>query len=176
MEAKLAYVDSLLSLERRVCRVYQGWAANENLSAGLRSFFKVMADEEKQHLAILEHSAGLLNFAAAPPPDAAAQIAAIEAHVSMAERAKDKPDVGVEEALGHALALESSELNQLDDAWLRGFNPDLGKLRQAWTPAHQEHIQRLCRAVDEFTANDNLRREAAELLSLYEDRFTAQKA
>ena len=65
MEAKLAYVDSLLSLERRVCRVYQGWAANGNLSAGLRSFFKVMAEEEKQHLAILEHSASLLNFAAA---------------------------------------------------------------------------------------------------------------
>lgn len=68
MQAKLTFVDRLLALERRVCRVYENWAANQSFSRDLRSFFSAMAEEEEQHIVILERSASLLNFAPVPPP------------------------------------------------------------------------------------------------------------
>ncbi len=168
MQAKHTFVDRLIAIERRVCRVYQKWTANDTFSADLRSFFRAMAEEEKQHLAILERSAGLLNLAAAPPHSATAQMEKVEAQISMAERVGDKPDSAADEVLGHSLALESSELNQLDNAWLKGFQPDLANLQQAWLPAHEEHIRRLSDAICRFTANENLHKEAAALLSEYE--------
>lgn len=170
MEAKLTFIDRLLTLERRVCRVYQRWAANQTFSADLRSFFSAMAEEEEQHRAILERSASLLNFAAVPPQTSDAQMEKIEAEISTAERAGEKPGLTADEALGHALALESSELNRFDDAWLRGFHPDLGTLTQAVMPEFELHIRRLSDAVSRFTANENLHKEAAALLSEYERR------
>ncbi|MGB7951298.1 MAG: hypothetical protein WCH75_26750 [Candidatus Binatia bacterium] len=168
MEAKLALVDRLLKLERRACRVYQNWAANKALSADLRSFCRDMAEEEKQHLVILERSAGLLNFVAAAPQTATPQMEKIEAIISTAERASEKTEITADEALGHALAMESSELNQLEDAWLGGFRPDFATLTQSVMPAHEEHIRHLSNAIGRFTANENLHREAAALLSEYE--------
>ncbi len=174
METKLAFVDRLLMLERRVCRIYRNWAANERFPADLRSFWGDMAEDEKQHITTLERSAGLLNFAVAPLDTSTAQIEKIEAKISSPEGVSDEPELSVDQALSHAIALEGSELNQLDNSWLEGFHPDLGKLLQAWTPAHEEHIRRLSDAVYRFARNENLHKEASALLSEYERQQTTQ--
>ena len=53
-----------------------------------------------------------------------APIEKIEATIAAAERASETLELSADDALRHALTLESSELNQLDDAWLREFHPD----------------------------------------------------
>jgi len=176
MEAKHAFVDRLLALERRVYRIYEKWAANESFSDDMRSLWRDMADDEKQHFAILEQSAGLLNFAASAPPIAAEQREKISAAIATAERASDNPKPAIEEVFGHALALESSELNQLDDAWLKGFQSSAASLTQDWTPAHDQHIRRLADAVRRFTVSEALHRDAAALLSQYEREKRSQPA
>ena len=173
MDARLDLVDRLLTLERRVCRIYQKWAGNETFSSDLRTFWREMAEDEEGHLAILERSAGLLNFAAAPPETSTAQIQQVEAKLSTAEHVSGKSELTIEEALGHALTLESSELNGLDEAWLRGFHPDLATLTRAGMPKHEEHIRRLCEAIDKFTADDNLRKGAAALVAQYQRQEAA---
>jgi rubrerythrin len=168
MDAKLAFVDRLLKLERRVCRVYQRWAANQSFSADLRSLFREMAEEEKHHLNILESSASLLNFAAVPPQISGAQMVKIDATIAAAEQASEKPELTADEALGHALALEGSELNHIGDAWMGGFQPDLDALTRAGRPAYERHIRRLSDAVGRFTNDENLRKQAAALWSEYQ--------
>ncbi|HEX5607977.1 MAG TPA: hypothetical protein VFY96_15740 [Candidatus Binatia bacterium] len=168
MDPKLLFVDRLLQLERRIGRIYQKWAAHENFPADLRSFCKAMADDEQQHLTILERSAGLLNFASTPPASAATRLKNVETAIAEAERFSDRPDLEIDGLLSRALALESSELNQLDDTWLASFQPDLGKLTQGWAHAHEEHLHRLYDATSRFTANENLYKQAAALLSRYE--------
>ena len=165
MEARLAFIDHLLGLERRVCRIYEKWAANESFSDDVRSFWREMADDEKRHLAILEQSAGLLNFAASAPPTSAGQREKIDREISTAERVSDNSEQPIEEVFGQALALERSELNQLDDAWVRGFAPELANLMEAWTPAHDEHIRRLADAVRRFTVSESLHEAAAAFVS-----------
>jgi hypothetical protein len=167
VEAKLAFIDRLLSFERRVRRVYRRWAANQSFPADLRSFFGDMAEEETRHLAILERSAGLLNFAAMPLQTATAELTKIEAAIAAAERASENPDLTPEEALGHALALESSELNQIGAAWLSRFQPGFNALTQGGELAFEQHIRRLSDAIGRFTANENLHKQAAKLLSAY---------
>ena len=165
MEAKLDFIDRLLKLERRVYRIYEKWSANDIFSTDLRAFWRDMANDEMDHIAILERSAGQLNFATPPPPLTAEQVAAIEKVISTAEQAGKKPEITAEEALGHALSLESSELNDVDDAWVQGFKPDVGNLTQAWIPAQREHFQRLFDAICKFSGNGNLHKEAGALLS-----------
>ena len=176
MEVKLAFIDHLLGLERRVCRIYEKWAANESFSDDIRSFWREMADDEKRHLAILEQSAGLLNFAASAPPTSSGQRERITREISTAERASDNPERPIEEVFGQAIALESSELNQLDDAWVRGFPPELGNLMEAWTPAHDQHIRRLAAAVRRFTISESLHEAAAALLSQHGRKKRAYSA
>ena len=160
---KLAFIERLLNLERRVCHIYQNLAANESFAAEARGFWRDMAEDEKQHQLILERSAGLLNFAAAPEmPEA--RIQEIEATVKAAEYACRRPEVTSDEALRHALALESSELNQLDDAWLSGFHPKLTSLSNALVPAHDIHLRRLADAVARFTTDESLHSQAKALL------------
>lgn len=173
MDAKLTFVDRLLTFERRVCRIYESWAAHSVFSSEVRSFFNDMAQEEKQHLAILERSAALLNFAPAPPLTSSSQLEKIEATIATAEQVSDT--LTLDEALAHALALESSELNLLDDAWLRGFHPDLEKITQAKTPVYGDHIRRLSDAARRFTANQSLQKKAAALLSAYVQQRTDRK-
>lgn len=176
MEAKHAFIDHLLGLERRVCRIYEKWAGDESFSDDMRSFWREMADDEKRHLAILEQSAGLLNFAGSAPPTSTEQRERITREISTAERASDNPERSIEEVFGQALALESSELNQLDDAWVRGFPPKLANLMEAWTPAHDEHIRRLADAVRRFTRSESLHEAAAALLSRHERETRACSA
>jgi hypothetical protein len=164
MDVKLAFIGGLLDLERRVCRIYERWADNKYFSEELRSFWKEMVCEEKQHLAILERSAGLLNFAAAPRASAE-HMERVAKEVSAVERASQDPEPAIDAVLGHALALESCELNELDDAWLRGFQPDPGNLTETWGPAQERHIRRLVDAVRRFATDDDLRKEAAALLA-----------
>ena len=165
MEAKLAFVDCLLKLERRVYRIYEAWADNENFSTELRAFWRDMADDEKEHITILEHSAGLLNFATVPRSASGAQMARIEKAISRAEHATH--EMTVDGALSYALALENSEINGVDDAWLRSFKPDLANLTKAWVPAHEQHLRRLSDAIRKFSRKENLHKQAAVLLSAY---------
>ena len=162
---KFAFIERLLNLERRVCHIYQTLAGNESFAAEARAFWRDMAEDEKQHHIILERSAGLLNFAAEPPDLSQAQIQQLQATLEAAEYACGRPEVTSDEALRHALALESSELNQLDDKWLSGFHPKLTSLSNALLPAHDIHLRRLADAVAKFSADETLHRQARALLS-----------
>jgi hypothetical protein len=161
---KFVFIERLLNLERRVCHIYQNLAANESFAAEIRGFWRDMAEDEKQHQLILDRSAGLLNFAAEPPDMPEARIQEIEATVKAAEYACRRPEVTSDEALRHALALESSELNQLDDAWLSSFHPKLTSLSNAMVPAHDIHLQRLADAVARFSTDETLHSQARALL------------
>lgn len=173
MDAKRRYVDRLIDFERRAYRIYARWAANENLPHDVRELWRAMAEEEKQHLAILERSAGLLNFAAAPPPESPQKLENIAAQIETVERMMIEPETALDTLLDYALALETSELNQLGDTWLKSFQPDIANLTPLWIPAYEHHIQRLASAVHRYSTDENLHKKAAALSSQLEGQKDA---
>jgi glutamate dehydrogenase/leucine dehydrogenase len=69
----------------------------------------------------------------------------------------------VDEALRHALLLESSELNGLDAAWFAGFRPTLRSLLELMIPEEEAHVRRLADAIRQFSADPTLQQQAETL-------------
>ncbi|MEW6297727.1 MAG: hypothetical protein AB1671_08305 [Thermodesulfobacteriota bacterium] len=163
-------IDRLINYERRVLQVYRALSEREDMPPPARSFWHKMAEDECHHLAVIEHSSGLLNFMASPPVASETVFAAIEATITEAEAAVQQPALSIDHALAYALLLEGSELNSLQHAWLRGFRPPLETLMHAQLPEEEAHLQRLVNAVHTFSTDPALRQQATALWATYQQQ------
>jgi hypothetical protein len=156
-------LEQLIEFERRVWRVYSSWSARDDFSAELRFFWNCMAEDECHHLAILERSLGLLDMVKTPPAVAAETLTTISATVAAAEAVAQQGSLTGDEALRHALAIEGSELNNLDAAWFQGFRSGVTSLLKAMMPEEEIHLRRLVEAIHRFTTDEALQNQAAAL-------------
>ena len=156
-------LEQLTRFEQRVQHLYETFGNRTGWPAEVCFFWNSMAADERHHWAILERSAGLLDLIESPPQVSETLLAAIDGKITAAETVARKPDLSNDEALQHALILEGSEINSLDEAWFQGFHSSLGSLLQAMTPDEDVHIHRLVNAVHAFSSNKALQEQAATL-------------
>jgi hypothetical protein len=161
-------LDRLADFERRVRRVYLTLGDRPDLPSNVRAFWNCMAEDERDHAAILERSTALLEVRESPPETSENALAILEAKVVAAEAAVRQSDLRRDEAFRLTLMLEDAELNSLDEAWFQGFRPTRGSLLQAMLPEEEVHIRRVVDAVQAFSTDEVLQRQAAALWSTYE--------
>lgn len=165
-------LERLADLERRVRHVYLSLGDHAAFSAEVRFFWNCMAEDERHHLAILERSAGLLDLMPSPPQVSEERLKRIEEIVTAAETAIRQPEIRSDDAFRHALNLEGSELNSLDEAWFQGFRPTLRLLLQAMTPEEEIHVRRLVEAIHTFSTDKALHEQAAMLWTTYQQQHS----
>lgn len=163
-------IDRLLTFERRIRRVYQTLSERSVFPAEVRAFWQEMADEENQHRAFLEQTAGLLNFIQSPPSMPEATLNRIDETIAEAEATVQRSDLNLDDALRHALILEGSELRQLDNSWLEGFHPSMTSLRHAKMPHEAAHLRRLYEAVHAFSTDTTLHKQAKAMWSTFQEQ------
>lgn len=160
--------ERLIDFERRVRRLYLQWGNTADFSAELRFFWNCMAEDEQHHIAILERSVGLLDMMKSPPQISDDSLSAVEEKIAAAEAAARQATLSGDEALRHALILEGSELNRLDETWFRAFRPTLTTLLQAMMPEEEVHLRRLVEVVHELSSDEALQDQATALWSSYQ--------
>ncbi|MGE0683558.1 MAG: hypothetical protein AB7P69_22000 [Candidatus Binatia bacterium] len=160
--------DRLIDFERRVRQLYQRWGNQKGSPAEICFFWNCMAEDERHHIAILERSTGLLDLMELPPQITEEALTAIQEKIKAAETAAQQETLSNDEALHHALILEGSELNRMDEAWFRAFRPTMTTLLQAMMPEEEVHLRRLVEAVHTFSTDDALQEQATELWSTYQ--------
>jgi rubrerythrin len=161
-------IDWLIKCERRVLHIYRALSERQEMPPAVRSFWQEMTEDERTHLAVLEHSAGLLNFVESPPLPPATIFADLRAALEEAEAVVQRPGLSLDEAFAAALRLEESELNSLRQAWLQGFRPPLETLLHVQLPEEEAHLQRLIDAVHTLSADHALHQQATALRDTYQ--------
>ncbi|HEV8715936.1 MAG TPA: hypothetical protein VGX03_24300 [Candidatus Binatia bacterium] len=161
-------LDRLADFEHRVSRVYLTLSGRSDFPPHVRAFWNRMAEDERDHAGILERSSALLAVRDSPPETSENALAILEAKVGAAEAAVRQSDLRRDEAFRLTLMLEDAELNSLDETWFQGFRPTRGSLLQAMLPEEELHIRRVVDAVQAFSTDEVLQRQAAALWSTYE--------
>jgi hypothetical protein len=92
----------------------------------------------------------------------------IEHQLAAAEAVLGQIDISVDEALRHAVLLESSELNRLSDAWFCSFPPALRTLLTALMPEDNVHLRHLLEAVHACSSDKALQEQAIALWVKYQ--------
>jgi hypothetical protein len=160
--------ERLIDFERRVRHLYQRWGDQKGFPAEMCFFWNCMAEDERHHIAILERSAGLLDLMELPPHITEEDLTTIQEKIKAAEMAAQQEPLSSDDALRHALILEGSELNRMDEAWFRAFRPTMTTLLQAMMPEEEVHLRRLVEAVHTFSTDDALQEQATELWRIYQ--------
>jgi rubrerythrin len=161
-------LDRLADFEHRVSRVYLTLSARRDFPPPVRAFWTRMAEDERDHAALLERFPALLEVRDSPPETSENALAILQAKLVAAEAAVRQSDLHSDEAFRLMLMLEDAQLNSLDETWFQGFRPTRGSLLQALLPEEEGHIRRVVDAVQAFSTDDALQREAAALWSTYE--------
>ena len=156
-------LEQLLAWERRVRQLYTLLSQQHQFPADLRAVWKALADDETGHIVALERSAHLFSVMDAPPEIPDPTLAAVEATIVAAETAVQQPSLTSDEAFRHALSIEGSEFNRIDEAWFHGFRSTTSLLLHTQLPDDQQHIRRLIDAVHQFSS-DNLLAAQADTL------------
>ena len=163
-------IDRLLRFERRIRRIYLTLSDRSEFPAKVRAFWKNLAEEENQHRAFLEQTAGLLNFMASPPAIPEAALTSMDEKIAAVEAAVQQSDLSIDDALRQALILEDAELRQLDNNWLKGFHPSAGALLHARMPREETHLRRLYEAISAFSTDKALHKQAEAMWSTYQQQ------
>jgi hypothetical protein len=161
-------LEQLLALEKRVRQVYVLLSQHPHLPADFRAVWQAMAEDETRHIVALERSAHLFSVMVSPPAISAQELSDVEVAISTAEATAQRPNLNSGEVFRQVLALEGSELNRIDEAWMHSFLPTTSLLLEALTPATQPHIRRLVEAVHRFSTDTTLHAEADALWALYD--------
>lgn len=161
-------LDRLVDFEHRVSRVYLTLSGRPDFPPHVRAFWNRMAEDERDHAALLERSPALLEVRESPPETSENALAILEAKVVAAEAAVRQSDLRRDEAFRLTLMLEDAGLNSLDETWFQGFRPTRDSLLQAMLPEEEVHIRRVVDAVQAFSTDEALQRQAAALWSTYE--------
>ncbi|MGE4092743.1 MAG: hypothetical protein AB7G75_18070 [Candidatus Binatia bacterium] len=157
------FLSRLLACERRVYRLYQRLRARADTSAPMRALWHALAEDERRHLVILQRSMGLVTLQDEPVEVAESVFQQIETTITAAEAAAEKSQLSGDEALQHAVHLEGSELNNLDETWLRSFPMDVRFVLRGLMPEEDLHIRRLVEAVHECSVDKALQEQATNL-------------
>lgn len=156
-------LERLVDLERRVYGIYCTLGDCTTFPAGVRFFWKCMAEDEHRHLAILHRSAQLLDLVESPPSVPEEILTEVEAKIAAAETALQSSDIPLDDAFRQALVLESSELNRLDEDWFHGFQPAIGEMLRLLAPGEDEHLRRLVEAVQASSHDKALHDQATQM-------------
>jgi hypothetical protein len=160
-------LEQLINLERRVRQVYRTLSDRPQCSSALRAFWQAMADDETHSIVTLERSAHVRDVMEHPPVIPDEVLAHVEAVMATAEAVVQHSSLTEDEALRQALHLEASELNRLEDAWLRGFRITTSLLLRALAPEMSSHIRRLVDAVHSSSTDPTLHAQADALWDTY---------
>src|SRR5262245_41658414 len=128
------FFHRLLDYERRVGSLYLALGNRATFSRELRVFWHRMAEDERRHVLVLQRSTTVQDLQESMPVGSDDLYHEIEQQLAAAEAVLGQIDIGVDEALRHAVLLESSELNRLSDAWFHSFPPALRTLLTALMP------------------------------------------
>jgi hypothetical protein len=156
-------LEQLLVWEQRVRQVYTLLSQQHQFPADLRAIWQALAADETHHIVALERSAHLLSVMDVPPEIPDPTLAAVEATIVAAETAVRQPSLTSDEAFRHALSIEGSEFNRIDEAWLHGFRSTTSLLLHTQLPDGQQHIRRLVDAVHQFSSDKMLSAQADTL-------------
>jgi hypothetical protein len=156
-------LEQLLVWEQRIRQVYILLGQQHQFPADLRAVWQALAEDETHHIVALERSAHLLSVMDVPPSVPRQVLAEIEATIAAAEAAVRQPSLTSDEAFDHALSIEGSEFNRIDEAWLHGFRSTTSLLLQTQLPDGQQHIRRLVDAVHQFSSDKSLAARADTL-------------
>ena len=156
-------LERLIDLERRVYRIYCTLGDCTTFQAGTRFFWKCMAEDEQRHLAVLQRSAQLLDLVESPPSVPEEILTDVDAKIEAAEIAVQSSGIPLDDAFRHALVLESSELNRLDEVWFHGFQPAIGEMLRVFAPSEDEHLRRLVEAVQASSHEKALHDQATQI-------------
>ena len=156
-------LERLIELERRVHRIYCALGDCPTFQAGVRFLWKCLAEDERRHLATLQRSEQLLNLAQAPPAIAEEVFIDVTAKLEAAEHAVQQSELTLDEAFQHALNLEGSELNRLDESWFGSFPPAVRDVLGLLAPTEDEHLRRLVEAVQTSSQDRGLHDQATQL-------------
>ena len=166
----------LIDLERRVRQVYRILSDHPQCSPALRSLWQALAEDEPHDIITLERSAYVCDVMEHPPETPDDVLARVETVVASTEAAVQNPSLTEDEALRQALLLEASELNRLEDAWLRGFRITTSLLLRALAPEVSSHISRLVDAVHSSSTDPTLHAQADALgVAYHKQRETASR-
>lgn len=161
-------LEQLLALEQRVRQIYVRFSQQPQFPDDLRAVWKALAEDETHHIVGLERSAHLFSVMDSPPSIPDQVVASVAAVITRAEAALQQPSLTSDAALHHALQIEGSELNHLDEAWLHGFRSTTNVLLQALAPETQQHVRRLIDAAHRFSTDPTLPTEADALWKQYD--------
>ncbi len=161
------WLDRLVDFERRVRQVYLALGDRLDFPVDVRFFWTYMAEDERDHAAILAYSQAVLAVTESPPETSENALAILQAKVLAAEAMVRRADLSSDEAFRLTLMLEDAELNSLDEVWFQGFRPTQGSLLQALLPAEEVHIRRVVDAVLAFSTDEVLQRQAAALWATF---------
>ena len=163
-------LERLIDLERRVYRIYCTLGDYTTFQAGTRFFWKCMAEDEQRHLAVLQRSTQLLDLVESAPSVPEEILTDVEAKIEAAEIAVQSSDIPLDDAFHHALVLESSELNRLDETWFQGFEPAVGEVLRLLAPGEDEHLRRLVEAVQASSDEKALHDQATQIWIAHHQR------
>lgn len=157
------FVRQLLQYERRVGQIYEACSTRPEMAPALRGLWRALAEDERQHAAVLERSAVLFGFSELMPEDCAVALTALEPLVAAAEAAVLQEALSPDEALRHALVLEGSELNLLYRTWVQSFAPAYEPFLPFMVPEDAGHLSRLVEAVQRYGMDPALREESRRM-------------
>lgn len=121
----------------------------------VRAFWRFMADDRSQCIALLEESEECLDLIESLPEVLDPVFVNVESQVATAEAALQRVDLSVEEALSYTVNIESCALNSLVHLWLHSFSQVAESLWLDLEHAHHERFRRLVEVVATFS-NDPL--------------------
>jgi hypothetical protein len=162
------FFQRLLDYERRVGSLYLALGNRATFSGELRAFWHRMAEDERHHVLVLQRSTTVQDLRESTPVGSDDLFYEIDQQLAAAEAVLGQIDIGVDEALRHAVLLESSELNRLSDAWFHSFPPALRTLLTALMPEDNVHLRHLLEAVHAFSSNKALQEQAISLWVKYQ--------
>lgn len=156
-------LHELIACEQRIRAWYRALGAKTDLPAEARFFWNCMAEDERQHLAMLQQSDRLADLMASPPPLSEEVLARVQALITSAEAVLRQEHVSVEEALAYTMAIEKAGVNELAERWIEGFPGSVGWLLRQSGPEMEVHFRRLIDAVDTLSGDHGLHQQAVAL-------------
>jgi hypothetical protein len=149
-------LQQLIAYEQRIHCWYQTLAVRAVMPAKARAFWRSMAEDHLQCLALLEQSERVLDLIESLPEVLRDVFLNVENPVATAEAALQRVDLSVEEALQHSVSIESSALNGLVRMWLQGFSTAAGSFLPDLEHEHQVRYRRLFETIETLSHDPQL--------------------
>ena len=94
-------LHELIACEQRIRAWYRALGARNGLPTEARFFWNCMAEDERQHLTMLQQSDRLIDLMSSPPPLSEEVLVRVQALMTSAEAALRQENLRVEEALSY---------------------------------------------------------------------------